>query len=258
MNSSALWIHDLDGARSVDCNTHLRARTTHHHDVDLSNHDTLRYRRSSAAGRPRRPAMRRRVRSMRLLLVAPPGAGKGTQAAKLAEHYGIAHLSSGELLRQQVAADTEIGRAAVDYLRRGDLVPDALIFEMLAEPILQASRSGGYVLDGFPRNLRQAEAAYQTAKEVEGIELQAVVHLAVSPEELTRRLLARAERDGRIDDSAEIVKHRLEVYVVETEPLLDFYRERGLVLDIDGEQDEWHVFWHIVSSVESRRVAHRQ
>jgi adenylate kinase len=195
---------------------------------------------------------------MRLLLVAPPGAGKGTQAAKLAEHYEIAHLSSGELLRQEVRADTEIGRAAVDYLRRGDLVPDELMFEMLAAPVLQASRRGGYVLDGFPRNLRQAEAAYQTAKEVEGIELQAVIHLDVAPEELTRRLLSRAERDGRSDDSEEIVKHRFEVYVLETEPLLVFYRERGLVLEVNGEQDERQVFSDIVNAFEFQRIAHRQ
>ena len=98
---------------------------------------------------------------MRVLLVAPPGAGKGTQAEKLARHYGVAHLSSGELLRQEVKAGTEIGRQASDYLRRGDLVPDELIFTALAESIIRASRQGGYVLDGFPRNLRQAKEAYR-------------------------------------------------------------------------------------------------
>jgi adenylate kinase len=195
---------------------------------------------------------------MRLLFVAPPGAGKGTQAAKLADHYGIAHLSSGELLRQEMAADTEIGRKAADYVRRGDLVPDDLVFEMLALPIIEASRRGGYVLDGFPRNLRQAEAAYQTAKEIEGIELQAVVHLDVDRDELKRRLLARAERAGRSDDAEEVIEHRLEVYVLETEPLLAFYRERGLVLEINGEQDEGQVFSDIVSSVELQRVALRE
>jgi adenylate kinase len=195
---------------------------------------------------------------MRLLLVAPPGAGKGTQAAKLAEHYGIAHLSSGELLRQEIAADTEIGSKAADYVRRGDLVPDELIFQILAAPIIEASRTGGYVLDGFPRNLRQAEAAYQTAREIVGIELQAVIHLDVSRGELTRRLLARAQREGRTDDAEEIITHRLEVYAVETEPLLGFYRQRGLMFDINGEQDEQQVFSDIVSAVESQHIAHRQ
>jgi adenylate kinase len=191
-------------------------------------------------------------------LVAPPGAGKGTQAAKLAEHYGIAHLSSGELLRQEIAADTEIGSKAADYVRRGDLVPDELIFQILAAPIIEASRTGGYVLDGFPRNLRQAEAAYQTAREIVGIELQAVIHLDVSRGELTRRLLARAQREGRTDDAEEIITHRLEVYAVETEPLLGFYRQRGLMFDINGEQDEQQVFSDIVSAVESQHIAHRQ
>src|SRR5580698_8760851 len=97
---------------------------------------------------------------MRLLLVAYPGAGKGTQATRLAHHYGIAHLSSGDLLRAEVAHGTRVGRAAADYLSRGDLVPDQLVFEVLAAPISEAVRKGGYVLDGFPRTLPRAEAAY--------------------------------------------------------------------------------------------------
>lgn len=190
---------------------------------------------------------------MRVLLVAP-GAGKGTQATKLADYFGVVHLSSGDLLRQEVKADTEIGKAASDYLQRGDLVPDELIFTMLVEPIVQASRHGGYVLDGFPRNLRQAESAYKLTEQVGGIELEAVVHLDVAREELTRRLLMRATREGRSDDSEEIIKHRFEVYAAETEPLLTFYRERGLVLEIDGEQDEEQVFSDIVSSFERHRL----
>jgi adenylate kinase len=192
---------------------------------------------------------------MRLLLVAPPGAGKGTQAEKLAEHYGITHLSSGDLLRTEVAAGTDIGKAASGYLQRGDLVADDLMYEILAVPVIEATRTGGYVLDGFPRNLRQAEAAYQFAKEVDGIELQAVIHLDVPLAELMRRLLSRAERDGRSDDSKEIIEHRLEVYAVETEPLLAFYRERGLLLEVKGEQDEEQVFSDIVDSIECLRVA---
>jgi adenylate kinase len=195
---------------------------------------------------------------MQVLLVAPPGAGKGTQAEKLARHYGVAHLSSGDLLRQEVTAGTEIGQQASDYLRRGDLVPDQLLFTMLAEAIIRASRQGGYVLDGFPRNVRQAEAAYELTKEVGGIELEAVIQLDVAREELRRRLLARAEREGRTDDSEEIVTHRFEVYEVETEPLLDFYRMRNLVLEIDGDQDEEKVFADIVSALESHLAARPQ
>ena len=191
---------------------------------------------------------------MRVLLVAPPGAGKGTQATKLADHFGVVHLSSGDLLRQEVRSGTAIGLTAADYLQRGDLVPDELIFTMLVEPIVQASRHGGYVLDGFPRNLRQAEAAYKLTEQVGGIELEAVVHLNVARDELTRRLLTRATRQGRNDDSEQIITHRFEVYAAETEPLLTFYRGRGLVLEINGEQDEEKVFSDIVSSFERHRL----
>ena len=191
---------------------------------------------------------------MRVLLVAPPGAGKGTQATKLADHFGVAHLSSGDLLREEVRTGTEIGLAASDYLQRGDLVPDDLIFTMLVEPIVQASRHGGYVLDGFPRNLRQAEAAYKLTEQVGGIELEAVAHLQVARDELTRRLLMRAVSEGRSDDSEQIITHRFEVYATETEPLLNFYRGRGLVLDINGEQDEEKVFSDIVRSFERHRL----
>ncbi len=187
---------------------------------------------------------------MRLLLVAPPGAGKGTQATRLAAHYGIAHLSSGDLLRKEVAAGTRIGKIAADYMRRGDLVSDELVIEMLTPSILEAARNGGYVLDGFPRTLRQAEEAYQVAKQIEGIELQAVLHLVVSREELRRRLLARAESEGRTDDTEATFMHRLEVFDSETEPLLEFYAERGLVIDIDGEQPVEKVFADIVAAVD--------
>ncbi len=192
---------------------------------------------------------------MRVLLVAAPGAGKGTQAEKLAARYGVAHLSSGELLRREVRAGTDIGNQAADYLRRGDLVPDELILTMLTEPIIEASRNGGYVLDGFPRNLRQAEAAYELTKHVGGIELETVIHLEVAREELRRRLLARAEREGRSDDTEEVVTHRFEVYAVETEPLLAFYRARHLVLDINGDQDEERVFADIMAAIERHPAA---
>ena len=190
---------------------------------------------------------------MRLLLVAPPGAGKGTQAAKLADHYGIANLSSGELLRQEIAADSEIGRKAIEYVRRGDLVPDDLIFQVLAEPLIEAAANGGYVLDGFPRNLHQAQAAYRVAKENPSIELQAVVHLAVPLDELARRLLARGVQEGRIDDAESVVTHRLQVFADAAEPLLDFYRERGLVLDVNGNQDVERVFRSVVQGLDRER-----
>jgi adenylate kinase len=194
---------------------------------------------------------------MRLLMVAPPGAGKGTQAARLASHYGMAHLSSGELLREEVAAGSEIGRDVAAYLERGDLVPDEVVIEILTKPVLDAVEHGGYVLDGFPRTLRQAEEAHRVAKQVEGIELQAVVHLAVGHDEVRRRLLARARREGRSDDTGTTIAHRLEVFDAQTRPLLAYYAGRGLVVDIDGEQPVEKVFADIVDALDSLRAGRR-
>jgi adenylate kinase len=191
---------------------------------------------------------------MRLLLVAYPGAGKGTQAEKLATHYGIAHLSSGALLRDEVAHGTRIGRIAADYLVRGDLVPDDLVFEMLSARVVEAARNGGYVLDGFPRNLRQAEEAYSRAQGIEGISFQAVVYLRVSNEELQNRLRARAEREGRSDDTEVGIAHRFEVFEVQTRPLLDFYAKRGLLVDVNGEQPAEDVFADVTRAIDSLHV----
>lgn len=190
---------------------------------------------------------------MQLLMVAPPGAGKGTQAKKLAAHYGIAHLSSGDLFRREVAAATPIGKEAAAYLKRGDLVPDRLVLEMLAGPVLEAAAAGGYVLDGFPRTRAQAEEAYRVAQQVSGVELQAVVHLEVTRDELIRRLVTRARLDGRVDDTEEVILHRLEVYDTQTAPMLDFYSGRGLVVDVDGEQTVDEVFSAIVGAIDALR-----
>ncbi len=190
---------------------------------------------------------------MRLLMVAPPGAGKGTQAKLLAAHYGIAHISSGEVFRREVAAGTELGRVLAEYLARGDLVADELVLEILKQPIIEAAARGGYVLDGFPRTLRQAEEAYQVARQIAGIELQAVVHLIVPRPELLRRLRARGAAEDRGDDDEVIIAHRLDVYDSETEPMLEFYAGRGLVVDVDGFQPVDAVFEEIVKKVDALR-----
>jgi adenylate kinase len=191
---------------------------------------------------------------MRLLLVAYPGAGKGTQALRLAAHYGIAHLSSGALLRSEVAQGSEIGRIAAGYMKRGDLVPDELVLQMLTAPVLEAARKGGFVLDGFPRTLRQAEEAYAVAQQIEGLELQAVIHLRVSHEELRTRLRARADKEGRVDDTDSGVAHRFDVYDRETLPLLAFYAERGILIEVDGEQVVERVFADITTAIDGLPV----
>jgi adenylate kinase len=187
---------------------------------------------------------------MRLLLVAYPGAGKGTQADKLAAHYGIAHLSSGALLRHEVTQGTKIGRFAAEYLERCDLVPDELLFEMLLARVLDAARHGGYVLDGFPRTVRQAEEAYAVAQGYEGITLQAVVYLRVSTEELHNRLQARAVSEGRSDDTDAAIAHRFEVFDTQTQPLLTFYANRGLLLEVNGEQPVDEVFADMTKAID--------
>jgi len=195
--------------------------------------------------------------ALALLLVAPPGAGKGTQAPRLAGHYQIAHISSGEMLRENVAEGTRIGTIAADYLARGDLVPDELVIEMLTGPVLEAYRNGGFVLDGFPRTRLQAEEAERVARQFGGIQLQAVIHLVVDRHELRRRLLARAEHEGRSDDTERTIAHRLEVFDAQTEPLLGFYVTRGLVADVNGEQPVEKVFSDIVNAVDGLRASRR-
>src|ERR1700733_13118289 len=187
---------------------------------------------------------------MRLLLVAYPGAGKGTQATRLAAHYGVALLSSGELLRAEVDRGTRIGKAAADYLRRGDLVPDGLVLEVLSSPLLEAAKSGGFVLDGVPRTLSPAEAAYALAKDND-VELQAVFYLRVGHDELVRRLRARADREGRTDDGASTIAPRFTAFKTQTGPLLAFYDRRGILLAIDGEKPVGDVFVDITTAVDS-------
>ena len=195
---------------------------------------------------------------MRLLLVAPPGAGKGTQARLLASHFGIAHLASGDLLRQEVAARTEIGQAAAAFLARGDLVPDLLVIEMLRQPIIEAAARRRLRPRRLPAD-RSARPSRRTGspRRSQGIELQAVIHLLVDRDELRRRLVARAENEGRVDDNEATIAHRLEVYDTETAPILAFYANRGLVVDVDGNQPVEAVFSDIVKTVEGVRAGLR-
>jgi adenylate kinase len=169
---------------------------------------------------------------MRLLLIGAPGAGKGTQAELLAERFGLAHISSGDLLRQHVREQTSLGRRIKSYVDHGDLVPDALVMDMLRKPVVAASEASGYVLDGFPRTVDQAKAAFNVVQAL-GAEVQAAVHLDVPADELVRRLLSR----GRgTDDTESVIEHRLQVYQEKTVPLLDYYAGREWMFAVDGTQ----------------------
>ena len=175
---------------------------------------------------------------MRLLLIGAPGAGKGTQAERLAERFSITHISSGDLLRQHVKDQTSIGQTIKSYLDAGDLVPDSVVLDMLRKPVVAAAESGGYVLDGFPRTVEQAKAAFEVASAL-GVAVQAAVHLDVPDDELIRRLLARGRGS---DDTEEVIARRLRVYREKTVPLLEYYAGREWMFAVDGTRspDEVH------------------
>jgi adenylate kinase len=183
---------------------------------------------------------------MRLLLIGAPGAGKGTQATRLAEHFGIAHISSGDLLRGHVGDETSLGKQVQQYVSLGDLVPDQIVLDMLRKPIVEASARGGYVLDGFPRTVEQAEIAYETAREL-GVAVQVAAYLDVPREELVRRLLARG-RGG--DDTQDVIEHRLEVYESRTRPMVAYYADREVLVTVDGSKPEDEVTRELIHELE--------
>lgn len=185
---------------------------------------------------------------MRLTFIGPPGAGKGTQCARLARELGVPHLSSGEMLRQAVRQNTNVGRLSEDYLRQGLLVPDPLILEIIGKRVEEEDCRGGYLLDGFPRTEGQAVALDEFLRERQE-PLDAALELVVPQAELLRRLAAR----GRDDDQQEVIRQRLVAYDEQTSPLVQYYRERGVLRTIDGVGDLDAVYERILRSV--RRVA---
>ena len=170
---------------------------------------------------------------LRALLLAPPGAGKGTQGERLAQVYGVPHLATGDLLRHHVAEATVLGQEAKGYMDRGELVPDRLVVDMVSDRIAGAQQLAGFVLDGFPRTLTQARQSYEWGR-AKGRTFHAVISLQVPEDELVRRLVERGRSSGRTDDNEQTIRNRLAVYAEHTEPLLDFYRGREILLEVDG------------------------
>ena len=170
---------------------------------------------------------------MKLVLLGPPGAGKGTQAERICASRSLIHVSTGDLLREAVKAGTELGVEAKGYMDRGELVPDELVLSLLEERIGREDAAAGYLLDGFPRNTAQAEALEARIGK-DGVD--AVVHMRLADDEIVRRLLAR----GRADDSEPVIRNRLKVYADETAPLIRFFEERGMLTTVDalGTMDE--------------------
>jgi adenylate kinase len=169
---------------------------------------------------------------VRLLLVGAPGSGKGTQGEALAALYGIEHISSGEVLRVEVRAGAPLGREVAAFQRRGDLVPDQIVFDLLIPVVAAATARGGYVLDGFPRTVSQALQAADVGRRL-NLTLDAAIYLNVPEAVLLQRLMARA----RPDDTLEVIKHRLEVFTETTSPLIAYYRQqRGILVEVEGDQ----------------------
>src|SRR5262245_14595924 len=191
---------------------------------------------------------------MRVVFLGPPGSGKGTQAKFLAERLGVLAISTGEILRTAVREKTPLGQKAQAIMERGDLVSDELIVELIRERIAQADARRGFILDGFPRTITQAEALEKLLAE-KGDSLSAAVNFRVPDEELTRRMLGRASEEGRADDRPETIRERLRVYREKTEPLVSFYRKRDLVADVDGVGDVDQIGSRLDSALLSLRKA---
>ena len=201
---------------------------------------------------------------MKLIFLGPPGAGKGTQAERISKLYGIAHISTGDMLRSQMREGTPLGAEAKGYIERGELVPDALIIAMVAERIKEADCENGFLFDGFPRTVAQAEALNDIS------DIDMVIDIAVPAERILERIGGRRMCSGcgagyhtstyhkdtcekcgsplyiRDDDKPETVKKRLAVYHEQTQPLIDYYTKQGCLVDVDGTQDMADVFAAIV------------
>jgi adenylate kinase len=170
---------------------------------------------------------------MRLILMGPPGAGKGTQAKVISARLGVPAVSTGDIFRANVSEGTPLGVEAKRYMDAGDYVPDEVTNAMVRDRLAQEDAAGGFLLDGYPRTVAQV-AELDSMLGDAGTSLDAVVVLTVNDEELVQRLLKRAETEGRTDDTEEVVRHRQDVYNEQTAPLIEVYAERGLLVEVDG------------------------
>jgi adenylate kinase len=187
--------------------------------------------------------------SMRLVLLGAPGSGKGTQAARLVGHLQVPHISTGNLLRAEVAAGSRLGLEAKEIMARGELVSDAILLGMLEDRFSREDTRGGFILDGYPRNLAQASALGDLLARI-GQPMDVAVQLEVPTELLVERIAGRAAAEGRADDTPESVRTRLKVYDEQTAPVVDYYRQRGLLSVVDGVGSMDDVFARIVEALQ--------
>ncbi|WP_368497309.1 adenylate kinase [Herbiconiux sp. A18JL235] len=189
--------------------------------------------------------------SLRLLIIGPPGAGKGTQAARLSATYGIAAISTGDIFRENVKNGTPLGVKAKEFMDAGQYVPDSLTNDLVRDRLAQPDVADGFLLDGYPRTLQQVEEL-DGILGVAGTGLDAVIVLTADTDEVVRRLLGRAAEQGRSDDSEEVIRKRLDVYAEQTAPLIEVYTERGLVVEVDGLGEIDEVTGRIIAALAAR------
>jgi adenylate kinase len=173
---------------------------------------------------------------MRLIILGPPGAGKGTQAARLAERHGIPAISTGDIFRSNIKDGTELGRQVQALLASGAYVPDEITNAIVRDRLQQPDAARGFLLDGYPRTKAQV-AELDSMMEAQGHRIDAVLELTADVDEVVQRLMKRAETEGRVDDTEDVIRHRQQVYVNETAPLADLYREHGVLRQVDGMGD---------------------
>ncbi len=186
---------------------------------------------------------------LNIVIFGAPGSGKGTQSIKLVEKYGLKHLSTGDILRKEIKANTELGKLADSYMSKGHLVPDELVIDILDSLIGKDTAAEGFIFDGFPRTLAQGEALCKML-EKHGEDIDAVISLEVEEEKLIDRLLKRGQISGRTDDNRETIESRLKVYHSQTEPLKGFYRAKGVLKDIEGDGSIDDIFGSIEKEID--------
>lgn len=185
---------------------------------------------------------------MRLVLLGPPGSGKGTQAARLKEYLQVPHISTGDLLRAEVAAGSPLGMQAKEVMARGDFVSDEILLGMLEDRLARPDAGNGFILDGYPRNLVQADALGALLKKV-GQPMDYAVQLEVPTDLLVERIAGRAAAEGRADDTPDVVRNRLDKYTSQTAPVIDYYRQQGQLTVVDGVGSLDEVFSRLIEAL---------